>query len=192
VLYLGVPSMLPTNRPRRSRRSPPIVVQPSPIQGSGVFATRAIDKGERIVEYVGERISHAEADVRYDDEAMERHHTFLFSIDKDTCIDGNVGGNDARYINHSCAPNAYSLADGERIFIVAGKAIRAGEEILYDYAYTTEPTDTLEFLRRVYPCRCGAAKCRGTLADIPVDVKPAAKRAATKTTKATKKKRTRR
>src|SRR5438132_7236084 len=99
-------SKKPARRPRASN----VVVKESPIQGVGVFATRAIAKGERILEYVGERISHEEADARYDDAAMARHHTFLFTVDEDTCIDGAVGGNESRLINHSCAPNAYSLA----------------------------------------------------------------------------------
>jgi SET domain-containing protein len=165
-------------RPRaktRARRSQAVVVRESTIQGMGVFATRPIAKGERILEYVGERISHAEADTRYDDAAMARHHTFLFTLDETTCIDGAVGGNDSRFINHSCAPNAYSLDDGGRIFIVAGKAIAEGEEVLYDYAYTIERGDTLEHLLTMYPCHCGAARCRGTLADWPA-VRPAPKR----------------
>jgi SET domain-containing protein len=160
------------------RRPPPIAVRPSSIQGLGVYATRPIRKGERLVEYLGQRISHEEADGRYDDASMQRHHTFLFSVDERTCIDGNVQGNDARFINHSCAPNAYSLNDGGRIFVVALRRIAEGEEIFYDYAYTTEPTDTLEELRRVYPCHCGAAKCRGTLADTSA-IARRAKRGAT-------------
>jgi SET domain-containing protein len=181
-----MPTVKKKSAPRR--RPPPFVVRESAIQGLGGFATRAIARGERIVEYVGERISHAEADARYDDASMARHHTFLFTLDERICIDGNVGGNDSRFINHSCAPNAYSCDDEGRIYIVAGKAIAEGEEILYDYAYTVEPTDTLDDLRRVYPCRCGAAKCRGTLADVTV-TPPGSKKTTEKKKTAAKTKR---
>src|SRR4030095_10807569 len=62
----------------------------SSIQGRGAFATRLIKRGTRIIEYTGERISHEEADRRYDDNGMGRHHTFLFTIDKKTVIDAAV------------------------------------------------------------------------------------------------------
>src|SRR3984957_9332283 len=90
----------------RTTPSAPIVVRRSRIQGRGVFATRPIAEGERIVEYIGDRLSHDEADEACpDDEATERHHTFLFAVDDDLVIDGSRNGNDARFINHSCAPN---------------------------------------------------------------------------------------
>src|SRR5262245_17035418 len=81
----------------------------SAIQGRGAFATRPIKRGTRIIEYTGERISHDVADQRYDDGAMGRHHTFLFTIDKSIVIDAAVNGNDARFINHSCAPNCEAI-----------------------------------------------------------------------------------
>src|SRR6185437_194600 len=63
-------------KPRRAKRAPEpsVVVRRSAIQGRGVFAARDIKRGERIIEYVGERITHAEASKRYDDEEMRRHH----------------------------------------------------------------------------------------------------------------------
>jgi SET domain-containing protein len=154
----------------------PVVVRRSPIQGRGVFATRAIAKGDRIIEYTGERITHEEAARRYDDEAMDRHHTFVFTIDDELCIDASTQGNEARYINHSCDPNAKSLIDRRRIFILATRAIRAGEEVLYDYWYSTDESYSVDDLMRLYPCACGAAKCRGTLAAVPPrHLKPKAK-----------------
>jgi SET domain-containing protein len=145
----------------------PVVVRRSPIQGRGVFATRAIAKGDRIIEYTGERITHEEAAERYDDERMRRHHTFVFTIDDELCIDAVKQGSDARYINHSCAPNAKSVIDRRRIYIIATRDIRAGEEVLYDYWYSTDESYTLDDLMRLYPCRCGASSCRGTLAAVP-------------------------
>ena len=66
----------------RAKVAPPIVVRRSRIQGRGVFATRSIAAGERIVEYLGARLTHEEADAECpDDEASVRHHTFLFAVD---------------------------------------------------------------------------------------------------------------
>jgi SET domain-containing protein len=133
-----------------------------------VYATRPIAGGERIIEYTGERLSFREADARYpDDEESDRHHTFLFAVDGRTAIDGNEGGNDARFINHSCEPNCEVEIEGKRVFVDALRAIAAGEELTYDYWYLTDERYTLADLQRIYPCRCGAASCRGTLARPP-------------------------
>lgn len=147
-----------------SPKSPSYEVRSSPIHGTGVFATRRIRKGAWIIEYTGERISHEEADRRYDDDAMDQHHTFLFTLDERGCIDASVGGNDARFINHSCDPNceAVWVSEEREIWIVAMRDIRKGEELFYDYAYEIDDTD-LESARAKYPCRCGAPQCRGTI-----------------------------
>lgn len=138
------------------------VVRNSPIQGRGVFATRRLRKGERILEYTGERIGHVEAGRRYDDEAMERHHTYLFAVDADTCIDGGKIGNEARYINHGCDPNCEARNIRKRIFIHALRMVEAGEELFYDYAYELEGPITMADVKR-YACCCGSDLCRGTL-----------------------------
>jgi SET domain-containing protein len=134
----------------------------SPIQGRGAFAIRPIRRGTRIIEYTGERISHEEADRRYDDESMSRHHTFLFSVDKSTVIDAAVGGNEARFINHSCAPNCEAVDERKRIYIEAIRDIAPGEELTYDYAYERDGTEDEEW-ERLYVCKCGAPTCRGTI-----------------------------
>ena len=149
------------------RESVPVVVRRSKIQGRGVYATRAIGKGERIIEYTGRLITNQEADAQCDDEGMRRHHTFLFGVDDEFTVDGAKGGNEARFINHSCDPNCESVIEGRRVFIDALRDIGAGEEVAYDYWYTTDRGYTLEDLRRIYPCRCGATTCRGTLARPP-------------------------
>lgn len=135
-------------------REPLYVVRSSRIHGRGVFATRYIRKGTRIVEYIGERISNKEADSRYDDDKMQRHHTFLFTLDEKTCIDGAIaaGGGDASFINHSCDPNC---ALSGNVILIAARDIEVGEEVTYDYA-TTDGSDYDEF-----ECSCGAASCRG-------------------------------
>ncbi|AGC44082.1 SET domain-containing protein [Myxococcus stipitatus DSM 14675] len=140
----------------------PFELRPSSIQGTGAFATRRIVKGERIIEYVGERISQAEADRRYDDEAMERHHTFLFNLDSKTVLDAGTLHNEARYINHSCEPNCEALIDKKRIYVFALRTLEAGEELVYDYAYERTEDMGPESVE-LYMCRCGAAKCRGTI-----------------------------
>jgi hypothetical protein len=137
-------------------------LRPSSIQGQGAFATRPIKKGARIIEYLGERITQAEADERYDDSAMSRHHTFLFSVDDDTVIDAGREGNDARFINHSCAPNCQAFLEDERIYIYALRDIPVGEELSYDYGYERTP-DMGPEEESLYVCRCGAALCRGTI-----------------------------
>jgi SET domain-containing protein len=167
-------------RPAKKKRASEaaFVVRKSTIQGRGVFAVRGFEEEELIVEYLGQRITHEVAGDRYDDESTRRHHTFLFSVDDELCIDGGREGNEARLINHSCEPNAYASIEKRRIFIRASRRIEAGEEIVYDYWYSTDPDYTLADLRRLYPCRCGAAKCRGTLAAPPK--KPRAKKASAK------------
>lgn len=147
-----------------TKDEPLIEVKGSDIQGRGVFAVRPIESGTWIVQYTGETITHEESDRRYDDAAMRRHHTFLFILDDHSVIDAGVGGSDARYINHACEPNCeavYEEDDGE-IWIVAVRDIAAGEELTYDYGYTVE-MESWEEARRLYPCRCGAATCRGTI-----------------------------
>lgn len=137
-------------------------IRSSPIQGSGAFALRAISKGTRIIEYTGERITHDEADARYDDAAMDRHHTFLFTVDEKTVLDGSRHGNDSKYINHSCDPNCETLIEDGRVFIEAIRDISRGEELFFDYAYERNGEEDAEDEIR-YACRCGADSCRKTI-----------------------------
>ena len=142
--------------------NPYFVVRNSPIHGRGVFAARDIKKGTRITEYVGERISHAEADRRHEDKADDDNHTFLFTVNSRTVIDGGNGGNDARWINHSCDPNCESVIERNRVFVEAVKNIKAGEELAYDYMIERDPDDP-PGMDQVFGCRCGAKQCRGTM-----------------------------
>jgi SET domain-containing protein len=139
-------------------------IRDSPIQGRGVFAARRIRPGQRIIEYTGERISNKEADRRYDDEKMRRHHTFLFTLDKKTVVDGNSDGSDSRFINHSCDPNCEAIIEHGEIWIYATKNIQPGVELAYDYQYerTSDPND-----EKFYACRCGSPKCRGNIMKPP-------------------------
>ena len=164
-------------------------IRSSKIQGKGAFATRRVRKGERIIEYLGECIDEAESDIRYPDDEMGRHHTFLFSIgDGSRVLDAGPLDWPAKYINHSCDPNCEAIEEEDgRVFISALKKIEVGAELLYDYAYerTDDHTDADELL---YVCRCGSPKCRGSiLAPLSAKEEKKAKKKKAKE-KATKKK----
>lgn len=150
-----------TNRSKK-RRSPIAIVRTSSIQGRGVFAGRDIQKGTRVIEYRGERIDQAQESLRYDDDAMDRHHTFLFKISDEISIDGNSEGNSARYINHSCDPNCEAVNEEGRIWIEAIRNIKRGDELTYDYNYEVDGPISAED-RQFYICHCGTVKCRGTI-----------------------------
>jgi SET domain-containing protein len=151
--------------------APLYTVRRSRIHGSGVYAARRIPKGTRIVEYLGERISHAAADARYEEKGQDDGHTFLFVVNSKVVIDAGVGGNEARFINHSCDPNCETVIEGGRVFIEALRDVEPGEELGYEYGLTWESTDDPGELAN-YACRCGAARCRGTMLDpVPLDKK---------------------
>lgn len=141
----------------------------SSIHGNGVFAIAPIAKGERIVRYKGKLRTHADVDAEYGD-IDEDGHTFLFTLNDDYVIDANVEGNVARWINHSCAPNCEALleenANGkphkDKVFIEAIRDIEPGEELSYNYGITLEESYTPE-LKALWGCRCGSAKCTGTM-----------------------------
>jgi uncharacterized protein len=141
---------------------PPILVRDSNVHGRGVFATRRIEKGERVIEYLGERVSHDEADRRYETKEESDSHTFLFIVDSKTVIDAGVDGNDARFFNHSCDPNCESVVEKRRVFIEAIRSIEPGEEMTYDYQIYRDHDDP-ENIDEVFACRCGFANCRGTM-----------------------------
>jgi SET domain-containing protein len=150
------------------------VVRHSPIHGTGVFAARDIAAEEEIIEYAGRRITQAQADAEYPD---DDGHTFLYVLTDDWLIDAGVDGNEARWINHSCDPNCevwqIESDDGnpahDRLVIQAMRAIRAGEELTYDYGIVTDEPITDE-IRALWVCRCGAPTCKGTMLVPDADV----------------------
>ena len=160
----------------KNGREPLYVVRNSEIHGRGVFALRRIRKGTRIVEYTGERISNKEADRRYDDTKMKRHHTFLFMLDSKTVIDGAIrtGGGDASFINHSCEPNCEAVITGRKIFIHALHTIEPGTELAYDYQYERTGKNDAE-LEKFYVCKCGAPNCRGSIMNAAKKKRPRAR-----------------
>ncbi len=170
------PHMRHASRAGAPGDAPLFEVRRSGIHGRGAYATHHIAKGTRIVEYLGERITHKQADARYEDKGQDDGHTFLFVVSSRVVIDAGVDGNDARYINHSCDPNCDTVIENERVFIEAIRDIEPGAELGYEYGLTWESTDDPEELEN-YQCRCGASSCRGTmLAEDPLDKQKAARR----------------
>lgn len=109
--------------------------------GLGLFAARAFQKGERIIEYFGRTLSR--------EEEYTSRSKYLFEVHSRKTIDGAARENIARYINHSCKPNCEPEIVRGRVFIDALKNIKAGEELTYDYGeeYFNEHI-------RPYGCRC--------------------------------------
>mgnify|MGYP001349645401 CR=1 FL=1 len=128
---------------------PKIIVKKSSIHGSGVFAAEHIKEGQKIVEYQGEKIPTEEGDKRSE---IDEKLTYIFVLNDEYDVDGSVNGNEARLVNHSCDPNAYTDIIDDKIWIIADRDIAEGEEIAYDYSFDA---DELE------ECRCGSEKCRG-------------------------------
>lgn len=155
-----------------------IEVRRSDVHGLGVFAAQRIPKGARIIEYVGERVSHDEADRRYEEKDASDSHTFLFIVDSKTVIDAGVDGNDARFFNHSCNPNCESTVEKRRVYIEAIRDIEPGTELTYDYQIHRDDDDP-DNIDEVFACRCGFPQCRGTML-WPTERRPRRKKAKKK------------
>jgi SET domain-containing protein len=139
-----------------------LALRRSGIHGRGVFARELIPAGTRLIEYTGERITQEEGDRRYPWDDSVPYHTLLFTVEDDVVVDGGVGGNVSRFINHSCDPNCTSVIEDRRIYIESLRDILPGEELTFDYRMITQDRHTPAVKRR-FPCRCGAAGCRGTM-----------------------------
>lgn len=144
---------------RRVKLPQTVRLRRSPLHGVGLFARDFIPQGEPILEYIGERISKAEAERR---EKLRRARVaaggdacvYIFELNRQFDLDGEVPGNPARRINHSCAPNCEAQSDGRRVWVVALRDIAPGEELTYDYGFRLRDA-------RLHPCRCGAPDCVG-------------------------------
>lgn len=147
-----------TEKSKTRKLPPPLEVCQSGVHGRGVYATGPIRKGKRIMEYTGTVVAWESATPQADGP-----HTFLFGLTngKDV-IDPEIGGNESRWVNHSCEPNCEAIEEGDRVFIYAMRALRPGEELFYDYGLEVDEPRTRE-LEREYECRCGSPKCRGTM-----------------------------
>ncbi|MFA5737094.1 MAG: SET domain-containing protein [Candidatus Paceibacterota bacterium] len=132
------------NKKKKSSSSVKISIKRSRT-GLGLFAMEQIEKGSFIVEYTGKLISKAE-------EEKKNNARYLFEINSKKTLDGSPRSNIARYINHSCSPNAEPQIKKGKILIYARKKIKAGEEITYDYGR--------EYWKEfIQPKGCLCAKC---------------------------------
>jgi len=148
----------PTSSPARR-----IQVRKSGVHGKGVYALRPLLRGERIIEYKGQRITWEEALRRHPHDPAQPEHTFYFHIDDGQhVIDAKVGGNIARWINHACEPNCEAEERDGRVFIQASRDLQPGEELFYDYGLLIDERYTAK-LKRAYACHCSSAGCRGTM-----------------------------
>ncbi len=143
---MPVKSVSETLRIRRSRT------------GLGLFAEKIFRRGEFITEYTGERITNAEADRRWS--------KYLFETSSRYTIDGAARGNVARYINHSCEPNARAEIDRGRVFIYAKRRIDAGEEITYNYGKSYFESIIAPIGCRCIPCDTARASKRRKAANV--------------------------
>jgi SET domain-containing protein len=132
---------------------PLVIFQPSRIHGIGGFAWVDLRKGQRIIEYIGPKISKAKGRGE-----INSGNAYIFTLDEDYDIDGSVAWNPARFLNHSCAPNCESDIGRGRIWIYALRRINAGEELTYNYGLGLGG-----FEER--PCNCGARACVGFMVD---------------------------
>lgn len=132
----------------------------SRIEGRGVFAKRLIPRGTRIFEYLGERRTVSSVVLGGLDGGP---HTYLFRLNDQIIIDGAVGGNDARFINHGCEPNCEAYVFDDRLYIYAMRDIRRGEELTFDYRLGLAFGHARGKAREKYVCHCGAPTCRGTM-----------------------------
>lgn len=134
-----------TKTPVQKHRTPhPALVVKRGMSGLGLFTTEAIPKGTFLIEYFGEIVSQEESD--------RRGGKYLFEVEDDKVIVGSTRANIARYINHSCRPNSEAETDGLRLYISAKRALKAGEELAYDYGkeYWNE---------HIKPVGCRCDKC---------------------------------
>ncbi|MFM0154923.1 SET domain-containing protein-lysine N-methyltransferase [Paraburkholderia sediminicola] len=138
-----------------------VSVRRSRVHGRGVFALRPLCAGERLFEYTGTVMSWKRAVSRHR-QYGEEGHTFLFGLSDGRVIDGSLGGNSARWLNHACEANCEAVETDGRVYIEAITDIEAGAELFIAYGLATEGTVSEE-MRAAYACRCGAPRCTGTM-----------------------------
>ncbi|MFL9966683.1 SET domain-containing protein-lysine N-methyltransferase [Paraburkholderia sediminicola] len=139
-----------------------VTVRKSSVHGRGVFSLQAIPAGQRILEYRGEMTSWRRASARHRRSGIPGH-TFIFGLADGRVIDGSVGGNSARWLNHSCQPNCEAIEDGRgRVFIETLSDVMPGDELFIAYGLTIDEAITPE-LAADYSCHCGTKRCTGSM-----------------------------
>ena len=125
----------------------------SKIDNFGLYATKDIKKGTKIMEYKGKVITRKEAEEnpKYDNDKA----IYLFNLNKRYDLDGDFKFNTARLINHSCNPNCEVTGTGLKVWIHAIKDIKKDDEFSYDYGFSFDE----DF--KNYPCKCKSENCCG-------------------------------
>ncbi len=152
-----------------TRKIPRLIVRRSAVHGRGAFANVDLPAGAELIEYRGRRLRWEEVN-RKTSNGVESGHTFLFTLDENWVIDGGDGGNSARWINHSCAPNCIAYVHEHRsgdprrmrVIIETLRPVRRGEELTYDYGIVLDEPHT-PALKKIWACNCGAPNCTGTM-----------------------------
>ena len=132
----------------------PYKVRRSKIDNLGLYASKDIKKGTKIIEYKGKIITRREAEEnpKYDNGKA----IYLFNLNKRYDLDGDFKFNTARLINHSCEPNCEVTGAGLKVWVYAIKNIKKGEEFSYDYGFSFDKEDY-----RDHECKCGSKYCIG-------------------------------
>ena len=157
-----MPQNSATKRKPLSSPASRLQVRRSGVHGQGVYATSPVRKGAKIIEYTGRQLPWKEAIDLPPHRPDDPYHTFFFSLDNGNVIDAGVDGNEARWINHSCDPNCETNEEDDRIFVYALRSLKPGDELFYDYKIVPAERRTKK-LEQEFACRCGTAKCRGTM-----------------------------
>nr|CDS34159.1 histone lysine N methyltransferase MLL3 [Hymenolepis microstoma] len=131
----------------------------SKIQGLGLFAARDIERGEFIIEYLGQLIRNEVGNKRERLYESQGRGIYMFRADDEWIVDATMYGGLARYINHSCDPNCVAevipYENQKHIVIIANRLLKKGEELTYDYKLDIEADKNDRI-----PCLCGSQFCR--------------------------------
>lgn len=144
IVEIRLPDRSPEATQERLAR---IEVRDSTIAGRGVFALTSIPQGDPVAQYMGKLVDDAEAARR-----LEAGNVYIFMMEAGGYLDGDIGNNPAKYINHSCEPNCLSRHIDNELWVFAKRLIQPGEELSYDYGYRFTEAG-------LPPCHCGAPHC---------------------------------
>lgn len=128
---------------------PVVAFKKSKIHGTGGFARIDLRRSKRIIEYVGPKLSKTESQAK-----LDAGNAYIFILNEEEDIDGSVRWNLARFLNHSCDPNCEAGIVRGRIWLYARRAIKAGDELTYNYGHELEGYEDRS-------CRCGASTSVG-------------------------------
>jgi len=121
--------------------------------GRGLYATKNIKEGTKIIDYVGKIISKKKS--QESEKFDNSKPIYLFNLNNQYDLDGDVSWNTARLINHSCLNNCDYEGMGLKLWVVASRNIKKGEELTCDYGFSYDS----EY--KQFPCKCGSKNCVG-------------------------------